>query len=136
MSGIGPIAVRFRASDSSAIALLTSQQFGQAEGQQRLRTIQVRAATIPLMERLALFALALLSGCSLIGASDKPEAVDIGGGRYSVTGTTLSSYVSSARQDATDRALAFCRASSRQVVIESFADKASGGASSAVFYCK
>jgi hypothetical protein len=93
------------------------------------------------MERLALFAPVLLCGCSLIGAWDKTEAVDIGGGRYSVTGTTLSPYVGSARQDATDRAAAFCGASSRQPVIERFADKANGDAwggstTSAVFYCK
>ncbi|MBV8144510.1 MAG: hypothetical protein JO184_05830 [Gammaproteobacteria bacterium] len=88
------------------------------------------------MERLALITLALLSSCSLIEASDKAEAVDIGGGRYSVTGTTLSPYVVSARRDATDRAVAFCQTSSRQVVIESFADNTSGDATSAVFYCK
>jgi len=94
------------------------------------------------VERLALFALVLLCGCSLIGALDKPQALDMGGGRYSVTGTTLSSYVGSAHQDAADRATAFCRASSRQPVIESFADKANGDAgdrpttTNAVFYCK
>jgi hypothetical protein len=88
------------------------------------------------MERLALFALALLSGCSLIGASDNADTVRIGAGRYSVTGTTLSPSVGSARQDATDRAVAFCGASSRQAVIESFADTASRDATSAVFYCK
>lgn len=93
------------------------------------------------MERMVLFALVLLCGCSLIGASDRPEALDMGGGRYSVTGTTLSPSVGSARQDASDRAAAFCGASSHQAVIESFADKASGDAwgaptTNAVFYCK
>jgi hypothetical protein len=88
------------------------------------------------VERLALLALVLLCGCSLIGAWDKPEATDIGGGRYSVTGSTVSPYVASARQDATDRAAAFCGVSARQAVVESFADKANGDATSAVFYCK
>jgi len=60
----------------------------------------------------------------------------MGGGRYSVTGTTLSPAVGSARQDATVRAAAFCSASSHQAVIESFTDKASGDATNAVFYCK
>jgi hypothetical protein len=89
------------------------------------------------MERLALFALALLCGCSLIGVSGNADTVDIGGGRYSVAGSTLSPSVGSARQDATDRAAAFCGASSRQAVIESFADnKTNGNATSAVFYCR
>jgi hypothetical protein len=93
------------------------------------------------MERLASFALVLLCGCSLIGASDKPEALNMGGGRYSVTGTTLSPNVGSARQDAADRAAAFCGASSHQAVIESFTDKGHGDAwggptARAVFYCK
>ena len=93
------------------------------------------------MERLALFALVLLCSCSLIGSLDHAEAVHISGARYSVTGTTVSPSVGSARQDAADRAAAFCGASSRQAVIESFADKANGDAwggpsTSAVFYCK
>jgi len=93
------------------------------------------------MERMALFALALLCGCSLIGASDKPDALDVGGGRYSVTGTTLSPSVGSARHDAAVRAAAFCGASSHQAVIESFVDKANGDAwgaptTRAFFYCK
>ena len=82
----------------------------------------------------------LLCGCSLIGPS-KPEAHDMGGGRYSVTGTTLSSNITSARQDATALANAFCARSSRQAVIENFDDFVHGGhrggpTSSAVFYCR
>jgi len=81
-----------------------------------------------------------LCACSLMEPS-KPEAVDLGGGRYSVSGTTLSGNISSARQVAAVEANAFCGSSSRQAVIESFADKRQGDAwgastSSAVFYCK
>jgi len=89
----------------------------------------------PRMERLALVAPLLLCSCSLIGVSEKPEALDMGGGRYSITGTTLSPTVGSARQDASVRAAAFCGTSSRQAVIESFADKTNGETTS-VFYCK
>lgn len=89
----------------------------------------------PRMERLALLAPLLLCSCSLLGVSQKPAALDMGGGRYSVTGTTLSPNVGSARQDATVRAAAFCGTSSRQAVIESFADKTNGD-STGVFYCK
>jgi hypothetical protein len=65
----------------------------------------------------------------------------MGGGRYSVTGTTLSRNISSARQAAAVEANAFCGSSSRQAVIENFEDKAHGDAwgastSSAIFYCK
>ena len=82
----------------------------------------------------------LLCGCSLIGAG-KPEAQDMGGGRYSVTGTTLSTNITSARQDAAEVANAFCARSSRRAVIENFDDLAHGGhsggpTSSAVFYCR
>ena len=82
----------------------------------------------------------LLCGCSLMGP-DKPEAHDIGGGRYSVTGTTLSTNITSARRDAAALAGAFCARSSRQAVIENFADIAPGGhwdgpTSTAVFYCR
>ena len=82
----------------------------------------------------------LLCGCSLIGPA-KPEAQDLGGGRYSVTGTTLSTNITSARQDAAALANAFCAHSSRQAVIENFDDFVQGGhrggpTSSAVFYCR
>ncbi len=82
----------------------------------------------------------LLCGCSLLGPSE-PSALEMGGGRYSVTGTTLSSNITSARQDAAAQANAFCARSSRQAVIENFDDFAQGGhwggpTSSAVFYCR
>lgn len=82
----------------------------------------------------------LLCGCSLMGPS-RPDALDMGGGRYSVTGTTVSSNVTSARQDAAEQANAFCALSSRQAVIQNFDDFAHGGhwggpTSSAVFYCR
>ena len=82
----------------------------------------------------------LLSGCSLLG-SDRPEAQDMGGGHYSVTGTTLSTNITSARQDAAAAANAFCARSSRQAVIENFDDFVQGGhaggpTSNAVFYCR
>jgi hypothetical protein len=82
----------------------------------------------------------LLGGCSLMGPST-PDALDMGGGRYSVTGTTVSSNVTSARQDAAEQANAFCALSSRQAVIQNFDDFAHGGhwggpTSSAVFYCR
>jgi hypothetical protein len=82
----------------------------------------------------------LLCGCSLIGES-KPDALEMGGGRYSVTGTTLSTNITSARQDAAAQAHAFCARSSRQAVIQNFDDFAHGGhwggpTSSAVFYCR
>ena len=71
----------------------------------------------------------------------KPNAVDMGGGRYSVSGTTLSDNITSAREAAAVQANAFCGSSSRQAVIENFDDKARGDAwgartSSAIFYCK
>jgi hypothetical protein len=82
----------------------------------------------------------LLCGCSLMGPS-KPEALDLGGGRYSVTGTTLSTNITSARQDAAAQANAFCASSTRQAVIQNFDDFKQGGhwggpTSSAVFYCR
>ena len=82
----------------------------------------------------------LLCGCSLLEPS-KPNAVDMGGGRYSVIGTTLSNNITSARQAAAVQANAFCSSSSRQAVIENFDDKAHGDAwgartSSGIFYCK
>jgi hypothetical protein len=82
----------------------------------------------------------LLCGCSLLEPS-KPEAQDMGGGRYSVTGSTLTTNITSARQDATTQANAFCARSSRQAVIENFDDFVQGGhrggpTSSAVFYCR
>jgi hypothetical protein len=72
---------------------------------------------------------------------NKPDAVDLGAGHYSVTGTTLSGNITSARQAAAVEANAFCGSSSRQAVIENFSDKAHGDAwgaraSSAIFYCK
>jgi hypothetical protein len=82
----------------------------------------------------------LLCGCSLL-EPNKPDAVDMGGGRYSVTGITVSSNIVSARHAAAVQASAFCGSSSRQAVIESFDDQAQGDArgeraSSAIFYCK
>jgi hypothetical protein len=82
----------------------------------------------------------LLCGCSLLG-SGRPEAQDLGGGRYAVTGTTLSTNITSARQDAAAMAHAFCARSSRQAVIENFDDFVQGGhsggpTSNAVFYCR
>ena len=82
----------------------------------------------------------LLCGCSLMGPN-KPEALDMGGGRYSVTGATLSTNITSARQDAAAQANAFCAHSSRHAVIENFDDFVQGGhwggpTSSAVFYCR
>jgi hypothetical protein len=80
-----------------------------------------------------------LCGCSLMEPS-KPDAVDLGAGHYSVTGTTLSKSISSARQDAAEQAIAFCGSSSRQAVIENFNDRAhdpwGASTSSATFYCK
>jgi hypothetical protein len=81
--------------------------------------------------------LIVLCGCALMG----PHAEDMGGGRYSVTGTTFSGDQRSARQAAALQANEYCGSSSRQAVIESFADKARGDAwgaptSSAIFYCK
>lgn len=82
----------------------------------------------------------LLCGCSLMELS-RPDAVDLGGGRYSVSGTTISGNLGSARQDAAEQANAFCGSSSRQAVIESFENKKHGDAwgastSSAIFHCK
>jgi hypothetical protein len=86
--------------------------------------------------------LMLLGGCSLMGPS-KPETLDMGGGLHSVTGTTLSTNIAAAREDAAERANAFCRASSHQAVIENFDDRRVHGddhwgasTSSAVFYCR
>jgi hypothetical protein len=84
--------------------------------------------------------LMVLCSCSLMGPS-KPDAVDMGGGRYSVTGSTLSGNLGSARGAAAEQANEFCGSSSRQAVIEGFQDKAHGDAwgaptSSAIFYCK
>jgi hypothetical protein len=81
-----------------------------------------------------------LCGCSLMEPSN-PDAESLDGGRYSVTGTTLSTNITSARQDAAALASAFCARSSRQAVIENFDDFAHGGhsggpASSAIFYCR
>ena len=81
-----------------------------------------------------------LCACSLMEPT-KPEAVDLGGGRYSVSGTTISGNLGSARQDAAEQANAFCGSSSRQAVIESFENKKRGDAwgastSSAIFHCK
>jgi hypothetical protein len=92
------------------------------------------------VKKLALAATSLLCGCSLMGL-DRPEALNMGGGRYAVTGTALSSSIEVARGDAVERANEFCAASSHQAVIESFNDKVHGGTwgeptSSAVFYCK
>jgi len=82
----------------------------------------------------------LLCGCSLLEPG-KPDAQDMGGGRYSVTGSTLTTNITSARQDAKAQANAFCARSSRQAVIENFDDFVQGGhrggpTSSAVFYCR
>ena len=82
----------------------------------------------------------LLCSCSLMEATDL-KALEMGGGHYSVTGTTLSTNITSARQDAASQANAFCAQSSRQAVIEHFDDFAQGGhwggpTSSAVFYCR
>jgi hypothetical protein len=65
----------------------------------------------------------------------------MGGGVYSVTGTTLSGNLGSAREAAAEEAHEFCGSSSQQAIIESFQDKAQGDAwgartSSAIFYCK
>ena len=92
------------------------------------------------MKTFAAVAPILLSACSLMGL-DRPQALDMGGGHYSVTGTALSSSIDLARGDAIERANEFCAASSHQAVIESFNDKAHGGSwgaptSNAVFYCK
>ena len=81
-----------------------------------------------------------LCGCSLWGPS-RPDAVELGGGHYSVTGTTVSGNLGSAREEAAVQAGAFCGSSARQAVIENFEDKAHGDAwgartSSAIFYCK
>lgn len=98
-------------------------------------------AKIRVMTRASLATLSiLLCGCSLMGPS-KPEALDMGGGHYSVTGSTLSTNITSARQDAAARADAFCAHSSRRAVIENFDDFAHDGhlggpTSSAVFYCR
>jgi hypothetical protein len=90
----------------------------------------VISATMRFMTSASLaIVLILLCGCSLVGPS-KPQALDMGGGLYSVTGTTLSTNLSSARQDAAAQANAFCGSSSRQAVIENF------DGSSAVFYCR
>ena len=85
-------------------------------------------------------ALIALCGCSLMGPN-KPDAVDMGGGVYSVSGTTNSSNLGSARAAAAVEANEFCGSSSRQAVIEGFQDKMHGDAwggstSSAIFYCK
>ncbi len=70
-----------------------------------------------------------------------PDAVDMGGGRYAVSGTTISGNLGSAREAAAVEANAFCGSSSRQAVIEGFEDKARGDAwgartSSVIFHCK
>lgn len=82
----------------------------------------------------------LLCSCSLLQGSDL-QALEMGGGQYSVTGTTLSTNITSARRDAAAQANAFCAQSARQAVIEHFDDFAQGGhwggpTSSAVFYCR
>ena len=82
----------------------------------------------------------LLCGCSLMEPNN-PEALDMGGGRYSVTGSTLSTNITSARQDAAAQANAFCAHSSRHAVIENFDDYVHDGhlggpTSNAVFYCR
>src|SRR5690242_18923905 len=79
----------------------------------------------------------LLCGCSLM-EPNKPEALDMGGGRYSVTGATLSTNITSARQDAAAQASAFYVHFTRHAVIENYNDSAQGGhlggpTSSAVF---
>jgi hypothetical protein len=89
---------------------------------------------------LAMVVLIALCGCSLLGSS-KPDAMDMGGGLYSVSGTTLSGNLGSAREAAAEEASEFCGNSSRQAVIQSFQDKARGDAwgartSSAIFYCR
>ena len=81
-----------------------------------------------------------LCSCSLLGPS-RPDAVNIGGGVYSISGTTLSGNLGSAREAAAEQANEFCGSSSRQAVIESFQDKVHGDAwgartSNAIFYCK
>jgi hypothetical protein len=101
----------------------------------------VIGAKMPVMTSAWLATLSLLlCGCSLLGPG-KPDALDMGGGRYSVTGTTVSTNLTSARQDAAEQANAFCARSSRQAVIQNFDDFAHGGhwggpTSSAVFYCR
>lgn len=102
----------------------------------------VIGARMPIMTSASLaIVLILLCGCSLMGPS-KPEALDMGGGLYSVTGTTLSTNIASAREDAAERAKAFCEASSHQAVIENFDDRRVHGdnwgapTTSAVFYCR
>lgn len=103
----------------------------------------VIGATMRVMTSASLaIVLILLCGCSLMGPS-KPEAVDMGGGHYSVTGTTLSTNIAAAREDAAERANAFCGASSHQAVIENFDDRRAHGddhwgapTSSVVFYCR
>jgi hypothetical protein len=81
-----------------------------------------------------------LCGCSLL-APNRPDALDMGGGLYSVTGTTISGNLGSAREAAAAQASEFCGSSSRQAVIENFEDKTQGDAwgaraSRAIFYCK
>jgi hypothetical protein len=81
-----------------------------------------------------------LGSCSLMSPS-RPDAVDMGGGVYSVSGTTLSGNLGSARAAAAEEANEFCGSSSRQAVIETFQDKVNGDAwgartSNAIFYCK
>jgi hypothetical protein len=81
-----------------------------------------------------------LCGCSLLRPG-RPDAVDMGGGVYSVNGTTLSGNLGSAREAAAEQANEFCGSTSRQAVIEGFQDKAHGDAwgartSSAIFYCR
>jgi hypothetical protein len=97
---------------------------------------KMRVMTSALLATLSL----LLCGCSLL-EPNRPDALDMGGGRYSVTGTTLSTNITSARQDAAEQANAFCARSSRQAVIQNFDDFANGGhrggpTTSAVFYCR
>ncbi len=102
----------------------------------------VIGATMAVMTSASMaIVLILLCGCSLMGPS-KPEALDMGGGLYSVTGTTLSTNIAAAREDAAERANAFCGRSSHQAVIENFDDRRVEGdhwgapSSSAVFYCR
>lgn len=81
-----------------------------------------------------------LCSCSLIGPNT-PDAVPMGGGVYSVSGTTLSGNLGSAREAAAMQATEYCGSSSRQAVIEGYQDKVHGDAwggrtSNAIFYCK
>jgi hypothetical protein len=74
-----------------------------------------------------------------VAACTHLEVLDLGGGKYSVTGAAHFRGVASAREDAVEAAKAYCAARGQVAIIDTLDDKAlspfSGASSSAVFKC-